>query len=130
MKPKIKKSLKLFIITVPALLTLSLSGMALADTLAAQCKNGNASACLKNSSGFNTIYTDLTTGLTLLAAGVGLVATIMLVVGGIQYITSNGNPQAVTAAKKKIGDVVLGLMAFAFLYAFLQWLIPGGIFNG
>lgn len=128
MKPKIKKTLKLSII--PTLWLLSLSGMALASSLADQCKNGNASACLKSSKGFNYIYSDLTTGLTFLAAGVGLVATIMLVVGGIQYITSNGNPQAVTAAKKKIGDVVLGLVAFAFLYAFLQWLIPGGIFNG
>ena len=62
----------------------------------------------------------------LLAAAVGVIAVIMLIIGGIQYSSSNGNPQAVSAAKKKIIDVLTGLAAFIFLYAFLQWLIPGG----
>jgi hypothetical protein len=65
-------------------------------------------------------------GINILAAFVGVAAIIMFIVGGIQYITSNGNPQAVSAAKKRITDVLIGLLAFVFLYAFLQWLIPGG----
>ena len=68
----------------------------------------------------------LNVGLNVLAAFVAAGATIMLIVGGIQYITSNGNPQAVTKAKQRVVDVIIGLFAFIFLYAFLQWLIPGG----
>lgn len=53
---------------------------------------------------------------------------LMIVVGGIQYTTARDNPQAVQAAKKRITDVVLGVVFFVFLYAFLTWLIPGGAF--
>lgn len=126
MTAKIKK-----IIQSAALFSLyivAISGLVLAGT-STPCENGNAEDCLKNSTGFDKIYSTLTDILTFLAASVGLFATIMLVVGGIQYITSNGNPQAVTAAKKKIGNVLLGLIAFAFLYAFLEWLIPGRNFQ-
>ena len=67
--------------------------------------------------------------LTNLVAGViGVGAILMIVWGGIQYITARDNAQAVQAAKEKIINVLIGLAAFIFLYAFLQWLIPGGIF--
>jgi hypothetical protein len=52
----------------------------------------------------------------------------MLIFGGIQYTTSGSNPQAVSAAKKKILNVVIALVAYALLYSFFQWLVPGGPF--
>ena len=65
-----------------------------------------------------------------LAAGVGIVVVIMMVIGGIQYITSQDNPQAVSAAKSRIVNALFALLLFAFMYAMLQWLVPGGILNG
>lgn len=53
----------------------------------------------------------------------------MVILGGIQYSSSNGNPQAVSSAKKKIQGAVLALVVLALLYPFLQWIIPGGSFN-
>jgi hypothetical protein len=52
----------------------------------------------------------------------------MIAVAGVQYTTSRDNPQAVQAAKQKIWNVLIGLLAFFFLYAFVQWIIPGGVF--
>lgn len=63
-----------------------------------------------------------------LAGLVGIGAVIMIIFAGIQYITARDNPQSVQAAKTKIINVVIGLVAFAFLFAFMQWLIPGGVF--
>jgi len=60
---------------------------------------------------------------------IGVAAVLMVTVGGIQYITARDNAQAVASAKQRIINVVIGLVAFMFLYAFLQWLIPGGIFT-
>jgi hypothetical protein len=60
---------------------------------------------------------------------IGVAAVLMITVGGIQYITARDNAQAVASAKQRIINVVIGLVAFMFLYAFLQWLIPGGIFT-
>ncbi len=63
----------------------------------------------------------------LLAGLVGLVAVIAIIVGGIQITTSAGDPQKSAAGKAHIRNAVIGLVAFLFLYAALQWLVPGGI---
>lgn len=92
------------------------------------CEGGNAEACLKQGKP-GEIMKVLEIGLNFLAGLVLVASVIMIIVGGIQYTSSGGNPQAVSAAKQKIMNVFIGLLAFVFLYAFLQWLIPGGIFT-
>jgi uncharacterized membrane protein YraQ (UPF0718 family) len=62
----------------------------------------------------------------------GMIAFVvigMVIVAGIQYSTASGSPQATTDAKKKISNAVLALVLLAFLYPFLQWLVPGGTFG-
>lgn len=63
-----------------------------------------------------------------LVAAVGIVVTIMIVSGGIQYSASGGDPQAVAAAKGRIMNAVFSLLAFGLLWSFLQWVVPGGLF--
>lgn len=69
----------------------------------------------------------LRTFTNVLIALVGIVVTIMIVVGGIQYSAARDNPQAVQAAKGKITNAMLALLAYIFMSAFLQWIVPGGI---
>lgn len=64
--------------------------------------------------------------LNFLGAIVGLIVTISIVIGGIQYAGSAGDPNIVAEARKRIRNAVLALAAFLFLYGFLQWLVPGG----
>lgn len=63
-----------------------------------------------------------------LAAAVGMVVTIMIIVGGIQYSSAGGDPAKVTAAKNKIMNALIAFAVFLSLYAILSWLIPGGFF--
>ncbi len=63
-----------------------------------------------------------------LAGTVGFVVTAMLGVAGFQYITAQGNPGQLEAAKKKLINVLIAWVTFIFMYALLQWLVPGGIF--
>lgn len=63
-----------------------------------------------------------------LSVVVGVIIVAMIVVGGIQYSSAGSNPQAVSAAKKKISQALLALLIYFFLFAFLQWLVPGGVF--
>ena len=132
MTSKIKKFIR--IITLQVVLLMAISNIALAAPTATPsttgsagntCATGNAYDCL-NQGKTGQIMKLLEVGLNILAAAVGVTAVIMLIIGGIQYSSSNGNPQAVAAAKQKIINVLIGLAAFIFLYAFLQWLIPGG----
>lgn len=66
--------------------------------------------------------------INVLSAIVGLAAVISIVAGAIQYMTSTGDPQKTSAAKNRISKTIFALVAYAFLYAFLQFIIPGGIF--
>lgn len=67
--------------------------------------------------------------INLLSMAFGLIIVISLIIGGIQYTASTGDPQKVTEAKKRIVNTIIALVAYLFLFAFLQFLIPGGIFN-
>lgn len=65
----------------------------------------------------------------LLTILVGVVAVISIIFGGIQYSTSGGDPSKVAAAKGRLMKTIIALISYAFLYAFLQFLVPGGLFN-
>jgi hypothetical protein len=67
--------------------------------------------------------------INLLSVLVGLVVAASLIAGGIQYTASSGDPQKTSAAKSRIQNTLLAFLAYAFLYAFLNFLIPGGLFG-
>lgn len=76
----------------------------------------------------NPIIKWLKAAINLLAAVIGIGSVVMIIVAGIQYSAARDNPQAIQSAKQKIVNVVIALASFIFLWAFMQWLIPGGAF--
>lgn len=66
--------------------------------------------------------------INILSVIVGLIVAASLIMGGIQYASSTGDPQKVGAAKTRIYNTLLAFMAYAFMYAFLNFLVPGGLF--
>jgi len=72
---------------------------------------------------------DIQTIVNFLSAAVGVVVIAVIIVGGIQYSLAGDNSSALEAARKRIANGVITLVAFLFAWAFLQWLIPGGIFQ-
>lgn len=54
---------------------------------------------------------------------IGAVAVIMIVVGGIRYVTSNGESSAVTSAKNTILYAVIGLVVAVMAYAIVNFVI-------
>jgi hypothetical protein len=85
--------------------------------------NAGGPSCTKD-----CIRNDVQNFINFAAAGVGIIVVIMIIIGGVQYSTSRDNPQAVQAAKTKIINAVIAMICFIFVYAFLQWIVPGGIF--
>ena len=67
--------------------------------------------------------------LDVMLIGVGAAAVIGIIISGIQYMTASGDPGAMTKAKNRLVECVIGILAFGLMWAFLQWLIPGGIFR-
>lgn len=67
--------------------------------------------------------------INLLAAAVGVIVALSIIIGAIQFSSSAGDPQKAAAGKQRITNALLALVAFIFLYAFLQFLVPGGFLN-
>jgi hypothetical protein len=89
----------------------------------------NSSYCTdtSNSLGSDSI-TDMTFAIIkFLSDGVGLVIIASMVVAGIQFTSSRGDPQATATAIKRIQSNVLALFIFFFAYAILNYLVPGQI---
>lgn len=60
---------------------------------------------------------------------VGLLAVIMLIYGGIRYVTSHGDKAQVTAAKETIMYAVVGLVVAIVAFAVIHW-ITNDVFKG
>lgn len=60
---------------------------------------------------------------------VGLLAVVMLIYGGIRYVTSHGDKAQVTAAKETIMYAVVGLVVAIAAFAVIQW-ITNDVFKG
>ncbi len=66
--------------------------------------------------------------LVILTTGISIAASIAFVVAGVLYSTAGGNSQQVQKAKTMILNTIIGLISYSLLWAFAQWLIPGGVF--
>jgi hypothetical protein len=55
---------------------------------------------------------------------VGLVAAVMMIIGGFQYLTSAGDTAKIGAAKKRITDAIIGLVLMLGSYALLNTINP------
>jgi len=75
------------------------------------------------------IITTITNVLLFVAGGL---AVIMIIIGGLRYVTSAGNASSVTAAKNTILYAIVGLvvafLAYAAVNFVLSWITTGGDF--
>ncbi len=94
----------------------------LSHTATSSCTSSQISSC-----GFFKSF--VLPAINFLSAGVVLIVIIMIVVGGIRYSSAGDNPQVAAAAKGHIYNAIIALLLYFFLFALLQWIIPGGIFS-
>lgn len=66
--------------------------------------------------------------LLVVTTGVGIAAVGAIVYAGVLYITARDNAGQVSKAKTMIMNTVVGVVAYLLMWAFLQWIIPGGVF--
>ena len=67
--------------------------------------------------------------LQVLTYGVGIAATIGIVIFGIQYATARDDAGQLARAKSRIIQILIGLFIYASMWAILNFLLPGGLFN-
>ncbi len=65
--------------------------------------------------------------INILTAGVGVLAVGGIVYGAILYTSAGGSPEGVKKARGIITNVVIGVLAYALMFALLNFIIPGGL---
>lgn len=92
--------------------------------------DGTPDECIPEGTGdisTNPIIVYLKGIINFMSIGIGLVAAISIVVAGIQWMASRDNPQAIQAAQKRLWNAVIAILLFIFMYAILNFLVPGGL---
>jgi len=107
---------------------LSLSTLPLAVGVALSLSVDFPAAATCNKSGCDLIAKYVNPSINVLSACFGLIAVISLILGGIQFSMSEGDPQKASAAKSRITNTIIAIVAYSLLYGFLQFLVPGGFF--
>jgi hypothetical protein len=75
----------------------------------------------------NPIIDMLFAAIRFLTAGVGIVVVGSVIVAGIQYTASRGDPNGTAAAIKRITSAFVALLIYIFAAAILNFVIPAGV---
>ncbi len=79
--------------------------------------------------GANTVTSLLLTIINFLAIGVGIAVVGGIVFGALRYSSANGNASHAQQGITFIVNAVIGLILFIFMYAIINFLVPGGLFT-
>jgi hypothetical protein len=86
-----------------------------------QCKNNSDAAVCKAKG--DTVGPLIQTVINILLYILGMVAVVMIVIGGIRYTTSNGDSSAIKSAKDTILYSVIGLIVAILSYTIVNFVV-------
>jgi hypothetical protein len=90
---------------------------------------GGAFSKLCDGAGASPINALLLWAISIMSIGVGIAVVIGIILGGIAYAMSDGDAGKAKEGQEMIGNAIIGLFLFIFLYAGANFLIPGGLFK-
>jgi len=88
--------------------------------LSTACTNGTANKC-------NVLSKIINPLIATLSVLVGIAVVIGIIWGAIQISTSAGDPQKNASGRRHITNAVIALVAYILFFAFMRWIIPGGV---
>lgn len=113
-------------------LALGLAGMLSAPTFAASGSAGSAKndvcngitaaggSCTESGQGLTNV---IRTVINIISVVAGIAAVIMIIVGGLRYITSGGDSSKVASAKSAIIYAIVGLVIVVFAQAIVRFVL-------
>ena len=111
------------IVTV-AVMAVGLGAPAMALNPFPQCGGGtNSSVCAASSDklfGPNSIWTRILDTFTYV---IGSISVLVIIVGGIRYVTSGGDQAGITAAKNTILYAVIGVVVALMAYSIVHFVV-------
>lgn len=108
---------------------ISLASIALLTPMIARavtdCSGVKIAIDVKCSNNDNPIYAYLQGIIVFMGGLIGLFVVISLIVAGIQYAGSAGEPANIAKAKERIFNAVIGLILYILMAGILTYLVPG-----
>ncbi len=99
------------------------------SVFAADCPDGcvptailGENGCSCDSGNGDSIIAILNLVVNILTVGIGIFGVIGITIVGIQYLTAGGNEEKTRKAKRRMFEIIIGLIVYAIMYALLQWL--------
>ena len=106
----------IMVVAVAALASNSVSALTLQEGAeAARCGE-----CPRDLFGDNGVFKQVTNTILYI---VGIIAVIMLIIGGIRYVTSGGDAKKVTDAKNTVLYAIIGLVIAFLAFAIVNFVI-------
>lgn len=126
---KIKQKIQMLLIAIASFGGLLAPTMVYATT---SCGGVTTSIISCNETGGNLtqntgIWGLLTMVIKILTGGIGVLAVAGIVYGAILYTTAAGSAEQVKKAIEVFRNVVIGIVAYALMFGFLNFIIPGGV---
>ena len=73
----------------------------------------------------DSIFDILRLVVNIMTIGIGILGIIGITVVGVQYLTAGGDEEQTRKAKRRMFEIILGLVIYAAFFAILNWLLPG-----
>lgn len=61
----------------------------------------------------------------IMTIGIGILGVLGITIVGIQYLTAGGSEEKTRKAKRRMFEIMIGLLAYVVIYGLLKWLLPG-----
>lgn len=121
----IKRNRLTFIILC-IVLSLALGFGLATPTFAAECTGAETSILDCEAGGDGGIWYIIKLITDILTAGIGVLATVGFIIGGYTILTAKDDQAKVTKAKKRMLEIVIGLVAWGLFWLGLNLLLPNG----
>jgi hypothetical protein len=85
--------------------------------------NGTINCSCDNGSGSSVVHILLLV-VDVMSAIIGILAAIGISIVGVQYLTAGGSEEKTRKAKRRLLEIVIGIIVYVLLYVILKWLLP------
>ena len=95
----------------------------------ADCGGASTSIINCDDSEENGFFVILGLIVKILTVAIGVLAAIGITIVGVQYLTARDNEEQVRKAKKRLSQLVIGIILYVLLGSLANFFVPGGFFN-
>lgn len=86
---------------------------------------GGSDHCVCDNGSGDSIVNIFKLVVNIVSVAIGILGAIGIAVVGIQYLTAGGNEEQTRKSKRRLFELIIGLVAYVVAYGLLSWLLPG-----